>query len=130
PIEQQAHDGNVYVYYHMQAIVHNDGSNNGTYWLIDIANPTLPASWELIGSGGVAETKASETFTITSTDITNGYIDLANTPNNTYGTDVRNNGLSLPNTIDWTLTTNRITFVIHSQNIITAGDIVEVKYSY
>jgi len=72
--------------------------------------------------------KTTETFTIDSTILTNGYIDLANTP--TGITIVKNNGLGLPQTLEWTISGSRITFIISSTNILTVGDVIEVIYNY
>ena len=52
--QQQAYDWNTYMYYGRRAIVFNDWANNGTYQLVDPANPTLITSWEKLGAGAGA----------------------------------------------------------------------------
>jgi len=69
--EQQAHDGAAYMYYGRRAIVFDDpnSDNNGTYQLIDPANPTLATSWGKFGSSddnGGTET-VDQTFYISTT---------------------------------------------------------------
>jgi len=132
--EQQAYDGNTYVYYHMQAIVFNDGANNGTYWLIDVNNPTLPASWERLGTGGSSLTPTMDVFLISNTDITNGYIDLVNTPSNDIILfydgleEPKATGLN-PSDGFWTISTNRLTFNNPTKDLYE-GAKINVKYTY
>ena len=53
--EQKGHDGIAYLYPYMQAIVFNDVSKNGIYFLKDIANPNDANSWEKVNAGNSSQ---------------------------------------------------------------------------
>jgi len=73
-------------------------------------------------------TQTTEKFTVTATDVANGYIDLTNTPNATEHLFVYLNGvyMDLDSAGDYTLSSNRINFIVN----IEVDDKVIVKYSY
>lgn len=76
-----------------------------------------------------APTFDTEIITLISTDITNGYIDLAQTP--TALLDVTPvGGLKQEETTDYTLSTNRLTFAGDLATLLVAGDKLMVTYVY
>ncbi len=125
--EQKAIDGLVYIYPYKQAIVLNDGANNGRYEIIDVANPTLLASWVKVSSGGSVSAFQTDVFTIDATDISNGYLDLSQLPKTNTET-VFYDGLEEDNGVFYTLATNRITFI--DVGDIYVGAKITIKYSY
>ena len=125
--EQKALDGLVYVFPYKQAIVFDDGGNNGRYELVDVSNPTLIASWIKVSGGSSAGALQTDIFTITATDISNGFIDLSQTPK--IGTEtLYYDGLEEDESVFYTIATNRITFIDVSD--IYIGAKITIKYSY
>ena len=85
---------------------------------------------EIYAAAGSAEpTRTTERFELTNTDVTNGYIDITNTPAANEHLFVYLNGLLLDESSsgDFTINDKRITF---TSGVIEAGDKVIVKYSY
>lgn len=72
----------------------------------------------------------NETITLTGTDITNGYIDLAQTPIAESLHVTPKGGLLQDQGTDYTLSTNRITFTGDLATVLAAGDILLIKYAY
>lgn len=76
-----------------------------------------------------APTFDTEVITLTSTDITNGYVDLAQTPSALLDvTPV--GGLKQEETTDYTLSTNRLTFAGDLSTLLASGDKLMVTYVY
>lgn len=122
-----------------------DGNTPGESWLYSLPigqfykqnDATLwwksdsPNTWINLsnGNGGSSSgTPQKDSFIVDSDIITNNYIDLSHQPVNLVL--LYNNGLALPETTDWSISNKRITFIIHSQNILTVGDVIEVDYNY
>ena len=107
-----------------------EGNNNaGTFW--QIAN--TPGS-DIVGtnalhlkllSRGVAN-PVTDIFTLTDTDIANGYVTLSSNINLSQHEFVFLNGILLEPVAEYTLTTNQIHFT--DQAILTPGDKIIVKY--
>jgi len=80
-------------------------------------------------AGSAIPTRITERFDIANIDVTNGYIDILNTPASNEHLFVYLNGMLLDEDAsgDFTISTNRITF---SAGVIEANDKIIVKYSY
>jgi hypothetical protein len=79
--------------------------------------------WIVVSNRGVATV---ERFILTSTDITNAYIDLSGIPDVTKRIDVFLNGLLLEDTYEWVINTQRINFT--SKVELIATDRLVIKY--
>ena len=92
---------------------------------------TFPNSNGSNGSGGsgITYTKTTERFTISSTDVTNGYIDLSNNIITSEHLFVILNGIILDedSSADFTAKNNRLTF---STGVLIVNDKLVVKYSH
>jgi len=82
--------------------------------------------------GATTPIKQTDKFTITASDISNGYVDLSNIPITTEHEFVIYNGVILDDGIgnDYTLTSNRITFDALLTPLLTVGSKLMVKYKY
>lgn len=77
---------------------------------------------------GAASVNTKETFTLDATDISNGYIDLSNTPiAGSINLTVAGAGNCLE-TVDYTVASARITFIGDLASILEVGDKVQVQY--
>ena len=85
------------------------------------------ADWVMVSSGTGAGSKQTDIFTITGTDMTNGYLDLSQLPKTNTET-VFYDGLEEDNGVFYTLATNRITFIDIADIYVDAK--ITIKYSY
>jgi hypothetical protein len=69
-----------------------------------------------------------ETFTITATDIANGYIDLSGTPNSVATLAMDWEGIDQYQSVDYTVSVNRIYFTTNLLNNLDTGDLIKVSY--
>lgn len=82
------------------------------------------------GAVSGAGSNGKETFTLDATDITNGFITLANTPkSNSINLIVDGGGAMLQGT-DYTVLTATITFAGDLATVLAIGDKVQVQYEY
>lgn len=77
-----------------------------------------------------SQTFGNESITLTGTDITNGYVDLAQTPITESLHVTPKGGLLQEQGVDYTLSTNRVTFAGDLATVLEAGDILLIKYAY
>ena len=90
-------------------------------------------TFKVLSNPSVTVTKITERHIITSTDVSNGYYDLANTPLVSEHLFVYYNGVLLDEDTngDFTINGNRITFTADFvNNVLESGDKLIVKYSY
>jgi len=77
----------------------------------------------------VSTTPEVEKFTLTGTDISNGYVDLANTPIQIMSV-FPVGGLPQEEGIDYTVSTNRVTFAGDLASLLASGDVLQIGYIY
>ena len=85
-------------------------------------------------TGALGNTPQIDTFTINGTDITNGYLDLSQTPSADNHNSVNWNGSILFEGVseDYTITSgpDRIVFTAAQILLLTSGDKIQVRYKY
>jgi len=86
------------------------------------------ADWVMVSSGNGELTRAKESFTITQTDLNNGWLDLSNPPHSVDTLDLYLDGVLEPTASMWTLATARITFT--NINDLYLGATVDTIYYY
>ena len=69
-----------------------------------------------------------ETFTLSGTDISNGYIDLLSTPDQVSTVAIDWNGIDQYLTTDYTIFSNRITFSAPLLANLDVGDLIKISY--
>ena len=102
---------------------------NGVEW----RKKSLPNEWVELGSGsgGTSTSLKIETFTLTSTDLSAGKITLSEDINQNECYSVNLNGSILFQGDDYTIQNTRDVVFTFSQNqLLTAGDMVQVMYKY
>jgi len=78
---------------------------------------------------GATANSDTEVFTLNATDISNGYVDLAQTPSDILDVTPKG-GVKQEEAVDYTISTNRVTFAGDLSTLLADGDKLMITYLY